>query len=200
MYNLVMNPENAEKNPPQAKPQKKSFWKETIREIVFFVIIAVGIVLPFRVYVAEPYLVDGRSMDPTFKSGDYLIVNKLVYRFKEPERNSVIVFKYPNDPKKSFIKRIVGLPNETIEVKDGKTTIYNSEFPQGFQVDQSYVIYSSPTSAKKTLSEEEYFVMGDNRAESFDSRAWGILPKQNILGEPLFRLWPINKIKVFPGQ
>lgn len=182
------------------KEIKKGSWKEILREIVIFGIIAFGIVLPFRMYIAEPYLVDGRSMDPTFKTGDYLIVNKILYRYKIPERGTVVVFKYPNDPKKSFIKRIIGLPGETVVVKDNTVTIINSENPEGFQIDQSYVIHSSPIDARRTLAQDEYFVMGDNRAESFDSRSWGALNKKYILGEPLIRLWPLNKIEILPGD
>src|ERR1051326_8821591 len=97
-------------------PPQKSTFKETVKEIVIFAVIAIGIVLPFRIYVAEPYLVDGRSMDPTFKTADYLIVDKVPIVIGKLERNSVVVFKYPNDTSKSFIKRIIGLPGETIKI------------------------------------------------------------------------------------
>ena len=113
-----MNPENAplsSETTPSTSQNKKSKVLSIIKEIIVFAIIAFGIVLPFRMYVAEPYLVDGRSMDPTFATGDYLIVNKFSYRTGKPERNSVLVFKYPNNPKKSFIKRVIGLPGETYE-------------------------------------------------------------------------------------
>lgn len=179
---------------------KKTTWKDIAKEIGIFAIIAFGIVLPFRIYIAEPYLVDGRSMDPTFKTGDYLIVDKLSYKFTTPLRNSVIVLKYPNDPSKSFIKRIIGLPGETVVMKDDVVTIINSENPEGFNIDQSYITHPSPGSFRKTLAGDEYFVMGDNRAESFDSRAWGPLQKKYILGKPILRLWPVNKVGLLPGD
>ena len=182
------------------EPEKKSTWKQIIKEIVIFAIIAFGIVLPFRIYIAEPYLVDGRSMDPTFATGDYLIVDKLSYELGTPKRNTVVVFRYPNDPKKSFIKRIIGLPGETVEMKDDVVTILNKENPKGFDVDQSYVVHKSPGSFKVTLDLDEYFVMGDNRLESFDSRSWGPLNKKYILGEPIIRLWPLNHINLVPGR
>jgi signal peptidase I len=110
---------------------KQSKTKAVLKEIVTFILIAVCIVLPFRIYIAEPYLVEGRSMDPTFQSGDYLIVDKLSYRLHEPKRNTVVVFHYPNDPSKSFIKRIIGLPGETVVEKDNEVTIINKENPAG---------------------------------------------------------------------
>ncbi len=196
-----MNLENLDQEKTIGRePENKSTWKEVVKEIVIFVLIAFGIVLPFRMYIAEPYLVDGRSMDPTFRTGDYLIVNKILLRLREPERNSVVVFKYPNDPRKSFIKRVIGLPGETVEIRNNTVIIKNQEFPEGLVLDQSYVIHTSPTEVKRILAEDEYFVMGDNRTESFDSRAWGALNKKYVSGEPLIRLWPINKIELLPGS
>ncbi len=187
-------------NPGETRNSTKNTIKTILKEIFIFGLIAFGIVLPFRVLIAEPYLVDGRSMDPTFATGDYLIVDKLSYDFKQPERNSVIVFKYPNDTSKSFIKRIIGLPGETVVVKDDKVTIINKDHPEGFDVDQSYVLHKSADNMKVTLKDGEYFVMGDNRAESFDSRFWGPLNKKFLLGEPVLRLFPLGKIGILPGN
>src|SRR3989338_7744296 len=133
------------------KDANKSNWKNVLREIVIFALIAFGIVLPFRIYIAEPYLVDGRSMDPSFETGDYLIVDKLSYRIKEPERNTVIVFKYPKDTGKSFIKRIVGLPGETVIVKDDTVTIVNSENPNGLVINGPYITHPSVGSHETKL-------------------------------------------------
>ncbi|MCX6701756.1 MAG: signal peptidase I [Candidatus Zambryskibacteria bacterium] len=193
-----MNPEETPILTTQAP--KKSTLKGILREIFIFVIIAFGVVLPFRIYIAEPYLVDGRSMDPTFATGDYLIVDKISYRIGTPERNSVIVFKYPKDTTKSFIKRIIGLPGETVIIKDNVVTIINSENPDGFVVDGSYVTHPSTGSYETKLGEDEYYVLGDNRAESFDSRFWGPLQKKYMLGKPVIRLFPINKIDLMPGH
>ena len=179
--------------------QKQSSFKSILKEITIFVLIAFGIVLPFRLYIAEPYIVSGASMDPTFETGDYLIVDKISYRFGLPKRNTVVVFRYPGDTRKSFIKRIIGLPGETVVEKDNTVTIINAENPKGFTVDQSYVAHSAPANFQKTLGPDEYFVMGDNRAESFDSRSWGPLPKKDILGKPILRLLPITEIGVLPG-
>ncbi len=203
---------NPEKNTPFTKQEtvepsktqensKKNRFKEIVKEVIIFGLIAFGVVLPFRMYIAEPYLVDGRSMDPTFKTNDYLIVDKFSYIRGTPERGSVIVFKYPGNPKKSFIKRVIGLPGETVIVKDDTVTIKNSEVPDGFQLDQSYITHPSKNEqVTRTLSQDEYFVMGDNRAESFDSRSWGALNKKYILGKPIIRLWPVNQIGLMPGE
>ncbi|MEQ1499998.1 MAG: signal peptidase I [Parcubacteria group bacterium] len=212
-----MNTEkNSDSNLSQTENSKKSQFKEIGKEILIFVAIALGIVLPFRMYVAEPYLVDGISMDPTFTTGDYLIVNKFSYIKGAPERNSVVVFKYPYDnspksilerilnkpssPKRNFIKRIIGLPGETVIIKNNNVTIINKENPNGFELDQSYITHVSDGEYTRTLSPDEYFVMGDNRQNSYDSRGWGALNKKYILGKPILRLWPINEIGLFPGS
>lgn len=215
-----MQPENLEtpvaqtenpKNPPApdrvpSGGRAGSTLKAIIKEIFIFAVIAFGVVLPFRIYIAEPYLVDGRSMDPTFATNDYLIVDKLSYKIGTPKRNSVIVFKYPNDPSKSFIKRIIGLPNETVSMKNNVVTVVNEKNPAGFNPDQTFVVHKCEKtinncvySFETKLGPDEYFVMGDNRAESFDSRSWGALDRKYILGKPVLRLFPINQIEIFPG-
>lgn len=193
-----MNEEKNDSLTPETT--KKINWKAILKEVVIFGIIALGVVLPFRMYIAEPYLVDGRSMDPTFATGDYLIVDKLTYRHKIPERNSVIVFKYPLDTSKNFIKRIVGLPGETVIIKNDIVTIVNKENPEGFVVDGSYVTHHSNGDFQQKLGENEYYVLGDNRAESYDSRFWGPLDKKYMLGKPILQLFPISKISISPGK
>ena len=206
LYTCAMNDENSStvknktQTPVEPKESKSSSFKSIAREIIIFVVIAFGIVLPFRIYIAEPYIVSGASMDPTFETGDYLIVDKISYHFKMPGRNTVVVFRYPGDTSKSFIKRIIGLPGETIIQNSNTVSILNAENPKGFVIDQSYVSHNSPANFEKTLGPDEYFVMGDNRAESFDSRSWGPLPKKYILGKPVLRLLPISEIGILPGN
>ena len=106
---------------------------------------------------------------------------------------------YPNNTSKNFIKRIIGLPGETIKASGNILTIINKEHPKGFLIDQSYVIHTSPINFEKTLGPSEYFVMGDNRSDSFDSRSWGPLEKKYILGEPVVRLYPLSEIGILPG-
>jgi len=182
---------------PEKKEKKQnSFFLELIK----FGIIAVFIVLPIRLYIAQPFIVSGSSMEPTFEHGEYLIVDELSYRFTTPERGNVIIFKFPNDPSKFFIKRIVGLPSETVSMTDGKITITSNSYPNGLQLDESYIVNASHDSFKVTLNEKEYFVLGDNRTGSSDSRSWGALKENLIVGRAFLRLLPIARAAVLPGM
>ncbi|KKQ77528.1 MAG: signal peptidase I [Candidatus Zambryskibacteria bacterium RIFCSPLOWO2_01_FULL_39_39] len=172
-------------------------------EFIRYAIIALLIVVPFRIFIAQPYVVSGSSMDPTFKDADYLIVDQISKRFEEPERGSVIIIRYPKDPSKFFIKRLIGFPGETVEIKKGRVYIENvskeSASNETFLLDEPYVTYSKQEDFSAKLGEDEYFVMGDNRAGSSDSRIWGTLPKKYIIGRPIVRLLPLGKISVWPG-
>lgn len=138
-------------------------------------------------------------MESNFLNNDYLMVDKLSYRFLEPQRGDVIVFKYPLDPSQYYIKRIVGMPNETVEIKEGKVIVYNNEFKLGAALDEFYLDKDQTTSGnlKIKLDENEYFVMGDNRVQSSDSRRWGPLMNKFIVGRAWLRLWPLNKMTMF---
>lgn len=173
--------------------KSSSFWKELIK----LVLISVLIVLPFRLYIAQPFIVDGASMFPTFDNGDYLIVDEISYRFTEPERGSVVVFKYPKDPKKSFIKRVIGLPGEIVSIRDGQVTVTSSVYPEGLLIEEAYIQKMKLDNLTYTLGEDEYFVMGDNRAQSADSRLWGPINKSHIIGRPLIQFWPPT---LWPGD
>ncbi len=188
MHNLPRSPER----------KRDSFWMEIIK----FSILALIIVLPIRFFVAQPFIVSGASMEPTFESGEYLIIDELSYRFELPKRGEVIIFRYPKDPSKFFIKRIIGLPGETLELR-GKDIYIRSPFnPDGFKLNQSYLTAEEMQDAYLTvmLSNAEYFVMGDNRAASSDSRLWGALPAENIIGRALIRVLPLTKIGLHPGD
>jgi len=173
--------------------KKESFWKELFKLILLSLII----VVPFRLYVAQPFIVDGLSMYPTFKDHAYLIIDELTYQFKTPERGSVLVFTPPKDSGKYYIKRVIGLPNETISLTNGEVTIINTTYPEGFKLNESYVKMSKAETANFVLGENEYFVMGDNRAQSADSRIWGPVPKENVIGRPIIRFLPPA---LFPGE
>lgn len=149
--------------------QKK---ENSLWEITKFTIFALLIVAPIRLWIAKPFIVYGASMEPTLENGDYLIIDEISYRFREPEKGDIIVFHYPLDPSKYFIKRIIGIPGETLTI--GDQTI--------------------------NLSQDEYFVMGDNREASSDSRIWGPVPENLVVGRTIVRLWPFNKINILPGQ
>ena len=173
--------------------------KESVWELLRFAAIAVLIVIPIRIFVAQPFIVSGSSMFPTFENGDYLIIDEISYRAKDPERFDVIVFRFPNDKKKFFIKRIIGLPNEKVEIKGSAVIITSKEYPEGLQLEQPYVKNESNNTESFQLKDTEYFVMGDNRSASSDSRYWGAVTEDLIMGRALLRLLPIKHIDFWPG-
>ncbi len=176
--------------------------KAQILSTVFTILIVLAIVIPIRIYVAKPFLVNGSSMDPSFASWDYLLIDVFTYKFlHEPERGDVIVFTAPVANNKYFIKRVIGLPGETVELKDGKVSIYNEKHKDGFTLNEPYVAEynTSYRNMSLTLGDDEYFVMGDNRAGSYDSRFWGPLKREFIVGRAFLRLFPFNEISFFPA-
>jgi signal peptidase I len=176
------------------------FLEHAFKEIVTFVILAVLIVLPIRLFLAQPFVVEGESMHPTFENGDYLIVDELTYRFETPRRGDVIVFRYPGNPSIFYIKRIVGLPNESVSINRGKVTITRTDGTK-LTLDESYAVSEDATYSENThLGANEYFVLGDNRPNSSDSRVWGALPANDIIGKPVLRLLPPTEASVFPGN
>ncbi|OGI82921.1 signal peptidase I [Candidatus Nomurabacteria bacterium RIFCSPLOWO2_02_FULL_44_12] len=175
--------------------KEKSGW-----ELVRFAIIALLVVVPIRLFIAQPFVVSGASMFPTFEDKDYLIVDELTYKFNEPKRDDVIIFRYPNDTKKFFIKRIIGLPNETGDIKGGTITITNESHPDGLTLEEPYVKNGSADNVHFELKNGEYYVMGDNRIASSDSRSWGTVSRKHIVGRALVRLWPISDIDFLPGK
>lgn len=189
-------------NPLEVQSKKPApFKKENFFfEILKFALIAALIVLPIRFFVAQPFIVNGQSMEPTFENGEYLIVNEISYRFENPKRGDVLIFKYPYDKTKYYIKRIIGLPSETIEISGTQVKITNDKNPNGFILNEPYIKFPKDWNEKITLKSDEYFVMGDNRPDSYDSRSWGPLNKSFIIGTPLARLLPFNKISLFPGD
>lgn len=189
--------ESASENEQQ--PTTGSFLWELIR----IVIIAFVIMVVFRIFIAEPFVVSGSSMVPNFHNKEYLVVNKINYRFNEPQRGDVIVFKYPKDTSQYFIKRIIGLPGERVQIDGGKVRIFNTEHPDGVVIEEPYLPSNDATFGKSdivSLGSSEYYVLGDNRLASSDSRVWGILPEKNIVGRAWFRAFPISEfgLPTFP--
>lgn len=179
--------------------QKGSFFL-FLWEIVKITILALVIILPIRYFIAQPFFVKGASMEPAFEDGDYLIINEVSYRFSKPRRGEVVVFRFPENPKQFFIKRIIGLPEETIEIRNNTVKIFNKQSPTGFILDEFGYLDPGQTTQgnlKTSLDENEYFVLGDNRLHSSDSRRWGPLDKSFITGKVFIRAWPFNKLKYF---
>jgi len=165
-----------------------------ILEILRIVILALLIVLPIRFFIFQPFIVKGASMVPNFHEGDYLIIDEISYRFNEPKRGEVIVFKFPLNTSQRFVKRIIGLPGEIIEIKEGKVIIKKGDKNQ--ILDEPYLkdIVFNGREYEFTLKENQYFVMGDNRDASYDSRYFGPLDKKFIVGRVILRLWPVKNL------
>ena len=178
---------------------KKGIWSG-LGDLSVFIVFVIGAVVLVRIFIAQPFIVSGTSMFPTFQNANYLIVDELTYRFHQPQRGDVIIFHPPIDMKSYYIKRIIGLPGDTVTVKNGVVTVSNDSNPKG-------VVLSEPYITTDTLSENvsvkvpdgNYFVMGDNRPASFDSRKWGLLPRANITGRAFIRLFPFSELNILPG-
>jgi signal peptidase I len=177
---------------------KESFFLE----IAKFALIALVIVVPVRLFIAQPFVVSGASMSPDFETSQYLIVDQLTYHLEEPERGDVIIFRFPLEPSTFFIKRIIGLPGETVTIHEGVVTITTPEDEKNILLKEPYI---APDNIKRdngvfTLHTDEYFVMGDNRKASSDSRSWGVLPRHFIVGRAFVRLFPLSEVSLLPGQ
>jgi len=165
----------------------KPWWRETIETILWALVIA----LLLRTFVVQAFWIPSRSMVPTLKIDDRVLVAKFWYHFQEPKRGQIFVFKYPVDPKRDFVKRIIGLPGETLEIHDGVVYINGEPIPE------KYVLHRDSYSMDPVkIPDDHYFAMGDNRPNSADSRFWGFVPEDNVRGPVFFRYWPLNRIGV----
>ena len=186
-----------------------------IWEVIKVFVWALIIIVPIRVFLFQPFFVQGSSMEPNFKDGDYLIINELGYKqtevgfgnfnvftvksFKDFKRGDAVVFRYPMQPETFFIKRVIGLPNERVKIENNRITIYNDQNPEGFMLNEGEYLAKTVITTETVnmqLKDGEYFVMGDNRTASYDSRKWGPVPEKDIVGKVLLRAWPINKAEV----
>ena len=167
-------------------------------EVAEVILISLATVFFIRTFIAQPFLVSGASMETTFKNGDYLLIDELTYRFREPERGEVIVFRYPGDEHSFFIKRIIGLPGETVRIQNNTIKVTPAT-GDPIIISEPYLSEQTKTLGDKnvTLGEGEYFVMGDNRGNSFDSRNWGPLTESHIVGLARVRVFPLNQLNLF---
>ena len=176
--------------------KRDSFFTELLK----FALIAVIIVVPVRLFVAKPFIVSGASMEPTFDTGQYLIVDELTYDFSAPQRGDVIIFRYPKDPSQFYIKRIIGLPGETLHIISGQVSI-TTVAGKNITLPEDYIKnIGNGSDIDVPIPAGQYFVMGDNRPDSSDSRYWGLLPRGNIVGRAFLRLLPVQSISVLPGS
>jgi len=186
----------AKKQEPKKSPKLWGF----IKEFFGVILISLVIVVPIRYYLVQPFVVRGASMEPGFFDGEYLVINEIGYKINDPERGDVIVFRYPKEPSEYYIKRIIGLPEERVEIRGGKITIFNAQHPTGLVLDENEYLPNGRITRgdlSKTLKSDEYFVLGDNREASSDSRVWGTLPEELIIGKTWIRAYPFNRFTVF---
>jgi len=167
-------------------------------ELVKIALLALVTILLIRYYLFKPFYVKGASMEPNFYEKEYLIIDEITYRLRSPERGEVVVFRYPENPKEYFLKRIIGLPGETVKVSEGRVYIYNKEHPEGVQISETYLDTSEVTVGEKitVLGKSQYFMLGDNRDNSYDSRRFGPVDKNLIVGRTWFRGWPLNRMQI----
>ncbi len=207
--------------------KEEAEWKEGedisflafVFDLAKIIFISLVIIIPVRTFLFQPFFVQGASMEPNFHDGEYLIINELGYKktvvgteenkfftvdsFKDFSRGDVVVFRYPKNPEEYFIKRVVGLPGEKIEIKDGEVIVYNEKNPSGGILDEERYLKDSAHETECSgacvfeLKNDEYLVLGDNRDHSSDARRWGTLPKDYVIGKVLLRAWPLNEIKFF---
>ena len=167
------------------------FW-----EIFKVVVISLAIIVPVRYFLIKPFYVKGASMEPNFYDHEYLIIDEITYRFSAPERGDSVVFRFPLDPGQYFIKRIIGLPNEKIKIADGKIYILNQAKPEGEVLNEDYLLPAMKTlgEVEVQLGADEYYLLGDNRTASLDSRIFGPVKRQFIVGRTLLRGWPLERV------
>ena len=188
--------------PSFGTPQQDDWWdnlKSFAWETLKVVIISLAIILPVRYFLVQPFYVEGASMQPSFQDKEYLIIDEISYRFTEPQRGDVVVFKYPRDNKQFFIKRIIGMPGEQVSIHDNTITIINDENPQGFVLNEAYLGSDVKTVAnlQVSLDNDEYYVLGDNRGASLDSRNFGPVQEDEIIGHVWIRGWPLDRVQTF---
>ena len=175
----------------------KDEFKREVREWIQSILVALVLTLIIRTYAVQAFKIPSGSMRPTLLEGDKLFVNKYVYRFEKPKRGDIIVFKYPVDPKKDFIKRLVGFGGENVEIRSGKIYVEGKGLEDPDSFGKFYYYNHDPYGGpgdRIRVPEDAYYVLGDNSANSTDSRFWGFVPKKNVLGKAVFRWWPPKRI------
>lgn len=168
-----------------------------------YTVVALGLALFIRFFIAAPYVVQGASMEPNFSDWQYLIVDRVSYDFQEPNRGDIIIFDLPQNTSRALIKRVIGLPGETVVLSGSTVSIINAQNPEGFTLSEPYLDPANlggMSDMRTILEEDEFFVLGDNRRVSSDSRMWGALPREDIVGRVLFRLYPFSEISVLPAK
>lgn len=209
MEEIVASPtpvEEIQKTPeaPAKKQVAQEFWKYTWELVKTVLIVGISAYV-IRVYMLQPFVVDGMSMYPILHNHDYLLVDKLTYNIRAPRRGDIVVFRYPKDPTYNYVKRIIAVPGERVSIKDSKVTVFNDEHPQGFVLNEPYIEAGNDTlpngassQSEFTVGTDQFFVLGDNREGSSDSRDWGMLPKNDLIGRVLILAYPLDRTSITP--
>ncbi len=166
-------------------------------EVIKVVVLAAITIIAVRTFLFKPFVVEGQSMQPNYFESEYLLIDELSYHLRAPERGEVVVLRAPVIKQEYYLKRVIGLPGEKIKIENNKVIIFNDEFPQGKVVEENYLNQTTSGSTTVQLGPDEYFVMGDNRGESYDSRKFGPIPKSSIVGRTWIRGYPFNRITLF---
>ena len=171
-----------------------SAWRENIESLIW----AVALALAIRTFIMAPFKIPSGSMRTTLIEGDWILVNKFIYRFHAPHRGDIIVFRYPEDPKRSFIKRLAAVGGDSVEIRQGKVLV-NGRPLDGADIFRTNYYYNQGPNGQEGqvthIPEEAYFVLGDNSASSHDSRFWGFVPEENIIGRAEFIYWPLDRMR-----
>lgn len=186
-----------------ASPDALHDGKGSDRSLFGYALFALGLALVVRLFIATPFIVSGASMEHTFENFDYLIVDRITYQLSDPQRGDVVVFGLPQETSRDLIKRVIALPGETVKIHNDSVTIINGAHPDGFTLSEPYLSPENLGGASEmtvTLGKDQYFVLGDNRRVSADSRLWGTLPRKDIVGRVLLRLYPLTQIALLPGE
>ena len=181
----------------KSKPTTAGSFFLALFDFVKTIVIVVILAFVIRVFIIQPFIVEGQSMEPTFHNNDYLITEKVTYKFKTPQRGEVVIFHPPDNTSVNYIKRIIGLPGDTVEIKNGSIFVNSKELTEQYLNSDDQTALSQGNQAKITLGEQEYYVFGDNRNHSRDSRELGPIPLSNIVSRVWVRLLPIGSVKAF---
>ncbi len=172
------------------RKERGSSFLSFLIELPILILVAFVIAWVIKTVVVQPFFIPSSSMEPTLLPGDHVLVNKFVFRTRQPKRGEIVVFKYPADPSKDFIKRVVALEGETVQIRDGQVFVDGTPMKQEFVSEEHDPTNFGPVK----VTEGKLFVMGDNRTSSFDSRQFGLLPRKNILGKAFFVYWPLVRL------
>lgn len=192
----------SEKVPTFGSDEDESWWSSVklfVMETLKVVFLSLAIIIPVRYFLIQPFYVKGASMEPSYLDHEYLIIDEISYRFREPRRGEVIVFHPPNNERQYYIKRVVGIPGDRVRVTGGQVFLYNAGHQEGIRVEEPFLASGTQTFGEvdTVLKQDQYFVLGDHREASLDSRVFGPVSRSEIVGRTWVRGWPLNRMTLF---